>query len=69
MMKKKTANREFPKPVMTRYGPGHLLGYDGKGQMCVSFGPGDAPELEKKHSLGGPCYTIMLSVEDIEKET
>ena len=70
-MTKKTIRREYPKTIMTRYGPGSLIGYDDKNQACVSFLPGDAPELEAKYWRGGPSYTCFISTEDviIEKES
>ena len=67
-MTKKTIKREFPKAVMTKYGPGDLLGYDDKKQACVSFKPGDAPELEKLYWRGGPCFSCFILVDDILKE-
>lgn len=54
-------------PVDTVYGKGELLGKDGRGQACVIFKPGDAPELEKAHWRGGPCYALMISESDIKE--
>ena len=67
-MTKKTIRREYPRTIKTRYGPGSLIGYDDKNQACVSFLPGEAPELEAKYWRGGPSYTCFISVDDIEKE-
>ena len=67
-MTKKTIRREYPTTVKTTYGPGSLIGYDDKNQACVSFLPGDAPELEAKYWRGGPSYTCFIPVYDIEKE-
>ena len=62
------AIRVYPIPVMTKYGKAGLLGYDGKGQACVQFEPGAAPELELEHWRGGPCYTLFIPESEIERE-
>lgn len=55
----------YPEPVKTVHGDGLLIGVDGRGNACVCFLPGDAPELEKAHWLGGPNYACMIPEEDV----